>query len=55
MLREINEYSSLRKSKYGLYIFYKKPSFKKPKFISLKSFKEDPNTCELNKLTELLV
>lgn len=48
--RKINEYTSVRKSKYGLYIYYKTPSMKQPKFISLKQFKQDPLTCNINDL-----
>ena len=48
ILREINDYISLRKSKYGEYLYFKTPNHKNPEFISLKKFKEDVNTCDLD-------
>ena len=36
ILREINEYTSVRKGQYGQYIYYKTDKMKKPKFINLK-------------------
>ena len=52
--RRITEHATLRKGKYGFYIFYKLPTWKKPQFISLKTFKEDPETCDLEKLEALV-
>jgi DNA topoisomerase-1 len=37
ILRELDEFTSVRKSKFGLYVFYKTVKMKKPKFINLKS------------------
>lgn len=54
VVRRINEIASLRKSKYGFYIFYKPPTWNKPKFISLKNFKEDAETCSIEKLEAML-
>lgn len=54
VIRIINDNASVRKSKYGFYIFYKPPNWKKPQFISLKSFKENVEDCALEKLTALL-
>lgn len=54
VMRKISEDATLRKSKYGFYIFYKPPTWNKPKFISLKMFKEDPETCEVEKLVAFL-
>ena len=38
ILRKIDDCSSVRRGKYGDYVFYKKPSWKKPKFIKLAPF-----------------
>ena len=48
IIRIINHDTSIRKGKYGDYIFYKTAQMKKPKFISLKTFKLDYNKCPLN-------
>ena len=48
ILREVTEYISLRKSKYGKYLYYKTPSHKNPEFISLKTMKEDVETCDID-------
>jgi len=47
-VRIVNDDISIRKGKYGDYIFYKTSQMKKPKFISLKTFKLDYNKCPLN-------
>jgi DNA topoisomerase-1 len=46
ILREINKDISIRKSKFGNYIFYQTIQMKKPKFIKLKNFKFDCLTCD---------
>lgn len=51
IVREITNEISVRKGKYGDYIFYKTLSMKKPKFINIKKFKEDYLSCD----KELLV
>ena len=51
IVRIINDDISIRKGKYGDYIFYKTAKMKKPKFISLKTFKLDYNNCSLNDIT----
>ena len=49
IVRAINNEISIRDGKYGHYIFYKKPEWKKPRFIKLKDFEtEDGNTDYLN-------
>jgi DNA topoisomerase-1 len=45
IVRTVNDDISIRKGKYGDYIFYKTAQMKKPKFISLKTFKFDYNKC----------
>ena len=56
IIRKIDENTSIRVGKYGDYVFYKKPAFKRPLFIKLHSFikehgKDSYKTCDL----ELLV
>ena len=45
VIRIVNDDISIRTGKYGDYIFYKTAQMKKPKFISLKTFKLDYNKC----------
>jgi len=45
IIRVINDDVSIRSGKYGNYIFYKTMQMKKPKFISLKNFDKNINTC----------
>jgi len=39
ILRELTKNLSIRKGKFGAYIFYKKPDMKKPEFFNIKKFK----------------
>lgn len=41
VLRKYNEATSLRKGKFGPYIFYQTPSMKKPSFFNIKKYKGD--------------
>ena len=41
IIRVLNDHTSIRKGKYGNYIFYKTRAMKKPKFIGLNKIKED--------------
>jgi len=50
LVREINQELSIRKGKYGDYIFYKTKKMKKPKFLKLNSFKDDYRKCDLSVL-----
>ena len=52
VLRTINKYASVRDGKYGAYIFYKPPKYKKPKFISLKGFPHNALKCDDTALVE---
>jgi len=45
-LREITPNISIRRGKYGDYIFYKTSKMKTPKFLKLNGFKEDYRNCE---------
>jgi hypothetical protein len=50
ILREINAHASVRNGQYGAYIYYKNPKMKTPAFVSLRGFKEDWKTCDLQLL-----
>ena len=52
MIREINENTSIRKGKFGNYIFYKTHNMSKPKFIKLNKFKGDYNSCPIKELED---
>jgi len=52
MVREINENTSIRKGKFGNYIFYKTHNMSKPKFIKLNKFKSDYNSCSIKELED---
>ena len=54
VVRPINNDVSIRKSKYGLYIYYKTPSHKKPEFISLKKFTENVEECDSSVILEYM-
>ena len=45
IVRQINESMSLRKSKYGLYLFYKNNKMKTPQFLKVDKFEGDINTA----------
>ena len=45
-LRVLNDTMSIRKGKYGPYVFYKRPDMKKPEFLNIKKFPEGFLTCE---------
>ncbi len=45
IIRSINSEISIRKGKWGNYIYYKTTKMTKPKFIKLKDFKQNYNTC----------
>ena len=50
ILREINAHASVRTGQYGAYIYYKNTKMKTPAFVSLRGFKEDWKTCDLQLL-----
>ena len=50
IVREINADMSVRKGKYGDYIFYKTGKMKKPRFLKLGAFKDDYKNCEMEVL-----
>ena len=46
ILRELTPDLSIRKGKFGPYIFYKTKAMKKPKFLDLRNFEQGFGTCE---------
>lgn len=48
LLRKLNESLSIRKGKYGDYIFYKTEKMKKPLFFKLNEFNDDYKNCSIN-------
>ena len=55
IIREIDDFASVRNGKFGDYVYYKKPQWKKPRFIKLYSFikengKDSYKTCDVRKL-----
>lgn len=52
ILRVLNGTFSIRKGKYGPYIFYQRPDMHKPLFLSLKGFKESWTFCEIDTLIQ---
>jgi len=55
MLRVIDKNLSIRKGKYGPYVFYKSPSMKDPVFYSMSKFKTGYMTCEPHVLKQWLI
>jgi len=47
VMREITKDMSVRKGKYGLYVYYKTNTMKSPKFFATKGFKQNVMNCEL--------
>jgi DNA topoisomerase-1 len=46
ILRKINDEMSVRRGKFGNYVFYKTEKMTKPEFFNIKKFKECPITCD---------
>jgi len=46
IIKEVNEYISIRKGKYGPYVFYKTKTMKKPRFINMKGIKTEDVTVD---------
>lgn len=47
IIRTVSKETSIRKGKYGDYIFHKNKKMKKPKFLKLTGFKEDYKSCDI--------
>ena len=52
ILRVLNEHMSVRKGKFGAYIYYKTPEMAKPSFLNMKKFGYGFSTCEREILIE---
>jgi hypothetical protein len=52
IIRHLTADMSVRTGKFGLYIYHKTETMKKPDFISLKKFKQNPATCDVSVLVE---
>ena len=50
LIRKIDENLSIRSGKYGPYIFYKTSKMKKPQFMKLAGFDENPKSCAIEYL-----
>ena len=50
LVRRIDETLSIRKGKYGDYIFYKTEKMKKPQFLKLNGFNDDYKNCSLSNI-----
>ena len=50
ILRELTPDLSIRKGKFGPYIFYKTKAMKKPRFLDLRNFEQGFGTCEKSDL-----
>lgn len=47
IIRNVSKETSIRKGKFGDYIFHKNKKMKKPKFLKLTGFKEDYKSCDI--------
>lgn len=54
VLRKLNEEMSIRKGKFGAYVYYKRVDMKSPQFLNIKKFPEGYLMCEANILIEWL-
>ena len=54
ILRKLNDYMSVRKGKFGPYVYYKRPEMKKPEFLNIKKFNEGFFACEVDTLVTWL-
>ena len=54
ILRTITPNMSVRRGKFGAYVFYKTPTMKKPQFLNIKKFKEGFLACSQKSIQEWL-
>jgi len=54
VLRVLNENLSVRKGKFGAYVYYKRKDMSKPEFLNIKKFNEGFMTCEIDTLIDWL-
>ena len=50
LLRRLTEHMSVRKGKFGPYVFYQRPDMKKPEFFNIKKFNQGFFSCEAETL-----
>ena len=50
LLRRLSDDMSVRKGKFGPYVFYQRPDMKKPEFFNIKKFNEGFFSCEAETL-----
>lgn len=55
VLRKLTNNLSVRKGKYGPYVYYKTDAMKSPKFLNIKKFKGNYFECEVNELVSWLI
>jgi len=55
ILRVLNENMSVRKGKFGPYVFYKRSDMQKPEFLNIKKFNEGFFTCDAETLITWLI
>jgi DNA topoisomerase-1 len=55
ILRHLDETMSVRQGKYGTYLHYMMPTWKKPKFVSLKKCPLDFMTCSVDEMRKWVV
>jgi len=53
-LRVLNSVMSIKKGKYGPYVYYKRPDMKNPEFLNIKKFPEGFLTCEITTIVNWL-
>jgi DNA topoisomerase-1 len=54
VLRVLNEHTSVRKGKFGAYVYYKRKDMAKPDFLNIKKFNEGFLTCKSETLVQWL-
>lgn len=52
VLRVLNQHMSVRKGKFGPYVFFQKPNMKKPQFLNIKKFPDGFFGCEAETLVK---
>jgi topoisomerase IA-like protein len=52
LIRQINDEMSIRKGKYGAYIFYKRTNMTEPQFLKIRGFPLGYATCSLELLED---
>jgi DNA topoisomerase-1 len=52
VLRELTPFMSVRRGKFGAYIYYKRPDMQRPEFYNMKKFPHGFSTCEARTLID---